>query len=261
MLHGKGHIPIKNDEEVAAVRAACVVAATVLDELCKMVAPGVSTYEIDQRGKQLMAELGAESACYNYRVGSNVYPGYTCLSINDEVVHGIASLSRVLAEGDNITVDVVVRYKGFIGDNARTLLVGEGTPKMRNLLEVTERALHEGIAQAHAGKRVGDISHAVQRFVEKHGYSVVRDFVGHGVGRSMHEEPQIPNYGKKGSGPKLYPGMTLAIEPMVNMGRPQIRIDADGWTARTADGLPAAHFEHTVLITDAEPEILTILKK
>lgn len=261
MLHGRGQIPIKSDAEVAAVRAACVVAATVLDELCTMVAPGVSTYEIDQRGKELIASLGAESACYNYRIGTHVYPAHTCLSINDEVVHGIASLSRVLQEGDNVSVDVVVRYKGFIGDNARTVLVGEADPKMHNLLEVTEAALHEGIAQARAGKRVGDISHAVQRFVEKHGYSVVRDFVGHGVGRSMHEEPQIPNFGKKGSGAKLYPGMTLAIEPMVNMGRPSIRMDADGWTARTADGLPAAHFEHTVLVTEAEPEILTILKK
>lgn len=261
MLRSRSQIPIKNDEEVAAVRAACVVAATVLDELCKMVAPGVSTYEIDQRGKELIASLGAESACYNYRVGSNVYPAYTCLSINDEVVHGIASLSRVLKDGDNITVDVVVRYKGFIGDNARTVIVGEGTPPMRKLLEVTEQALYEGIAQARSGNRIGDISYAVQRFVEKHGYSVVRDFVGHGVGRSMHEEPQIPNFGKKGTGAKMYPGMTLAIEPMVNMGRYPIRMDADGWTARTADGQPAAHFEHTVLVTEDEPEILTILKK
>lgn len=261
MLHGKGHVPIKSEAEVAGVRAACLIAAGVLDELCKMVATGVSTYEIDQRGKELIAGYGAESACYNYRVGSHVYPAYTCLSVNDEVVHGIGSLSRVLQEGDNITVDVVVRYKGFIGDNARTVIVGQGSEKMQKLLEVTEQALHEGIAQARAGKRVGDISYAVQRFVEKHGYSVVRDFVGHGVGRSMHEDPQIPNYGRKGSGAKLYAGMTLAIEPMVNMGRYAIRMDADGWTARTADGFPAAHFEHTVLVTDGEPEILTILKK
>lgn len=261
MLRSRAQIPIKSDEEVAAIRDACLVAATVLDELCKMVAPGVSTYEIDQRGKELMAELGAQSACYNYRVGNHVYPAHTCLSINDEVVHGIASISRVLQEGDNITVDVVVDYKGFIGDNARTVLLGEGTPQMRKLLEVTEQALYEGINEARPGKRIGDISHAVQRFVEKHGYAIVRDFVGHGVGRSMHEEPQIPNFGKKGTGAKMYPGMTLAIEPMVNMGRAAIRIDTDGWTARTVDGLPAAHFEHTVLITDDAPEILTILKK
>lgn len=261
MLRGRQSKPVKSDEDIQAVREACVVAANVLDELCRMVAPGVTTYDIDQAAKKLFAEAGAESACFNYQVGSRVYPGYTCLSVNDEVVHGIAKLGTVLEDGDNITVDVVVRYHGFIGDNARTVIAGQGTAEMQRLLDVTREALDLGIAQARPGNRVGNISHAVQRFVEKHGYSVVREFVGHGVGRTMHEDPQIPNYGPKKSGAKLYPGMTLAIEPMVLAGRREIDIADDGWTALARDGQPAAHFEHTVLVTDDEPEILTIPRK
>lgn len=261
MLRGRHQLPVKSDEEVQAVREACVIAATVLDRLCGMVAPGVTTYDIDQEGKRLLAGFGAESACFNYQVGSRVYPAYTCLSVNEEVVHGIGKLATVLRDGDNITVDVVVRYHGFIGDNARTLIVGQGSEAMRRLVKTTEEALAIGIARARAGNRVGDISHAIQHFVEKHGYSVVREFVGHGVGRTMHEDPQIPNYGRKKSGAKLYPGMTLAIEPMVMAGRPEITIAEDGWTALARDGQPAAHFEHTVLVTDGDPEILTIPEK
>ncbi|WOO43507.1 type I methionyl aminopeptidase [Rubellicoccus peritrichatus] len=263
MLRRSGQLPVKTDEEVQRVRESCVIAATVLDKLCKMVAPGLNTYDLDQEGKKLIEGFGAESACYNY-VGSakaGAYPGYTCLSINDEVVHGIGSMKRVLRPGDNITVDVVVRYNDFIGDNARTVIVGHGDEAMTKLVKTTEEALYHGISFAKAKNRVGDISNAVQKYVEKNGMSVVRDFVGHGVGRSMHEDPQIPNYGRRGSGPKLHAGMTIAIEPMVNLGAPPIQIGSDGWTASTADGLPAAHFEHTVLITEGDAEILTIPEK
>lgn len=261
MLRRNGHIPLKTDEEIQRVREACVIAATVLDKLCTMVGPGANTYDIDQEGKRLIESFGAESGCYNYRIGSKVYPAHTCLSVNDEVVHGIGSLKTILCPGDNITVDVVVRYNGFIGDNARTLIVGHGDEDMKHLVKSTEEALYHGISFARNGKRIGDISHNIQKFVERRGMSVVREFVGHGVGRSMHEDPQIPNFGRKGSGPKIFPGMTLAIEPMVNFGRPAVTVDPDGWTARTRDGLPAAHFEHTVLVTDGEPEILTIPQK
>ncbi|WP_269541562.1 type I methionyl aminopeptidase [Cerasicoccus fimbriatus] len=261
MLRKRSYRSIRPDEEVEAVRESCIIAATVLDELCKLVKPGVTTYDLDQEGKKLIAEMGAESACYNYRVGEKIYPGHTCLSVNDEVVHGIGKLSRVLNEGDNITVDVCVFHNGFVGDNARTVLVGNASDEMKLLVERTQEALKLGIAQARAGNRVGDISHAVQTFVEGFGYNVVRNFVGHGVGRTMHEDPQIPNFGRKKSGAKLYPGMTLAIEPMVVAGSFDLVEDEDQWTARTKDGKPAAHFEHTVLVTEDEPEILTIPKK
>lgn len=263
MLRRSGHLPVKSDEEIQRVTESCEIAATVLDKLCQMVAPGVNTYDLDQEGKKLIEGMGAESACFNYTGSAKAgpYPGYTCLSINEEVVHGIGSMKRVLQPGDNITVDVVVRYQDFIGDNARTLIVGEGDEAMTRLVKTTEEALYHGISFAKAKNRVGDISHAIQKYVEKRGMSVVRDFVGHGVGRSMHEDPQIPNYGRRGSGPKLYAGMTIAIEPMVNLGGPAIRMGSDGWTASTSDGLPAAHFEHTVLVTEDEAKILTIPKK
>jgi methionyl aminopeptidase len=191
-------------------------------------------------------------------VGSRRFPSYSCLSVNEEVVHGIGSVNRILQDGDVVALDVVVSYQGFIGDNACTVAVGEIPAETRKLLEVTQEALRKGISRAVAGKRVGDISSAVQRHVETNGFSVVREFVGHGVGVSMHEEPQIPNFGRPGTGPKLRPGMTLAIEPMVNLGRPEVEVLADGWTVTTRDRTPSAHFEHTVLITDGAPEVLTI---
>lgn len=242
------------------MRVACRMAATVLERMCALVEAGVNTYDLDQAGRKFMAEFGCTSACFNYPAarGGSPYPGYTCISVNDEVVHGIGSLNRVLSAGDNITLDVVVEHDGFLGDNARTLIVGNATSEMEFLVKTTEEALYHAIDFARAGNRVGDISHAVQKFVESRKLSVVREFVGHGVGRSMHEEPQIPNYGKKGKGELLKPGMTLAIEPMVNMGTPNVHIADDGWTALTQDGKPAAHFEHTVLITEDDPEILTI---
>lgn len=251
-------IPIKNPEAIKRMREACAVAATVLSRLKEQVRPGITTYDLDQIGRDLIASFGARSACHGYQLHSRRYPAYTCLSVNEEVVHGIGSLKRILRDGDIISLDVVVEYNGYIGDNALTVPVGAIAPRTAELLKVTAEALQLGIAQATVGNRIGDISHAVQTFVESHGFSVVREMVGHGVGRAMHEEPQIPNFGRRNSGEKIKAGMTLAIEPMVNLGGHAVRTLSDGWTIVTADGQPSAHFEHTVLTTDSGPEILTI---
>lgn len=251
-------IPIKNPEAIKRMREACAVAATVLSRLKEQVRPGITTYDLDQIGRDLIASFGARSACHGYQLHSRRYPAYTCLSVNEEVVHGIGSLKRILRDGDIISLDVVVEYNGYIGDNALTVPVGAIAPRTAELLKVTAEALQLGIAQATVGNRIGDISHAVQTFVESHGFSVVREMVGHGVGRAMHEEPQIPNFGRRNSGEKIKAGMTLAIEPMVNLGGHAVRTLSDGWTIVTADGKPSAHFEHTVLTTDSGPEILTI---
>jgi methionyl aminopeptidase len=251
-------IPLKNPEAIKRMRESCAIAATILDRLKAQVRPGITTYDLDQIGRDLIASFGARSACHGYQLHSRRYPAYTCLSVNEEVVHGIGSLKRILRDGDIISVDVTIEYNGYIGDNAVTVPVGAIAPRVAELLKVTEEALHLGIKRAVPGNRIGDISHAVQTFVEAHGFSVVREMVGHGVGRTMHEEPQIPNFGRRNSGDKIKPGMTLAIEPMVNLGGFGVRTLADGWTVVTADGLPSAHFEHTVLTTDSSPEILTI---
>lgn len=251
-------IPIKTQSQIAAMREAGRVAANVLAELSAMVAPGVNTYDLDQEGKRLIELHGAESACFNYPNGSLRFPSYTCLSINDEIVHGVADLKRVLREGDIISLDVSIVYNGWIGDNCRTVAVGQVSEGINRLLEATEESLYCAIDQAKAGHRVGYISHAVESNIVPRKLGIVREFVGHGVGRTMHEPPQIPNFGPRKRGDRLRPGMTLAIEPMVTMGSPRVRMGADGWTALTADGSAAAHFEHTVLITKDAPEILTI---
>jgi methionyl aminopeptidase len=251
-------IPIKNAEGIKRMRESCAIAATVLSKLKEQVRPGITTYDLDQIGRDLIASYGARSACYGYQLHSRRYPAYTCLSVNEEVVHGIGSLKRILRDGDVISLDVVLEYNGYIGDNATTVPVGAIAPRTAELLKVTEEALAIGVRQAQVGNRIGDISHAVQTFVESHGFSVVREMVGHGVGREMHEEPQIPNFGRKNSGEKIRAGMTLAIEPMVNLGGYQVKTLSDGWTVVTTDGKPSAHFEHTVLTTDSGPEILTI---
>ena len=253
-------IPIKNSEAIKRMRESCSVAATVLARLKEQVRPGITTYDLDQIGRELIASLGARSACYGYQLHSRRYPAYTCLSVNEEVVHGIGSIKRILHNGDIISLDVVVEYNGYIGDNAITVPVGAISAPTAELLKITEEALSIGIKQAVVGNRIGDISHAVQSFVEAHGFSVVREMVGHGVGREMHEEPQIPNFGRRNSGEKIKPGMTLAIEPMVNLGRYDVRTLSDGWTVVTTDGSPSAHFEHTVLTTESTPEILTIAR-
>jgi methionyl aminopeptidase len=251
-------IPIKDKDGIARMREACAIAASVLAKLRTYVAPGVTTYDLDQMGRSLIEAQGARSADYGYESGSRRYPAYICVSVNEEVVHGIGTIKRVLRDGDVVSLDVTVTYKGYIGDNAVTVPVGTISPALRKLLEVTEQALDLGIRQAQVGNRIGDISAAVQTFVEARGLSVVREMVGHGVGEKMHEPPEIPNFGRRGTGAKILPGMTLAIEPMVNMGRAAVRTLADGWTVVTADGQPSAHFEHTVLTTEKGPEILTV---
>lgn len=254
-------IPIKNPEAIKRMREACAIAATVLARLKEQVRPGITTYDLDQIGRDLIASFGARSAPYGYTHGSNrPYPAYTCLSVNEEVVHGIGSLKRILRDGDIISLDVTVEFNGYIGDNAVTIPVGSVAPRTLELIQVTEQALALGIREAVVGQRIGDISQAVQKFVEGHGFSIVREMVGHGVGRSMHEEPQIPNFldRPRKRTEEIKPGMTLAIEPMVNLGRHEVRTLSDGWTVVTRDGSPSAHFEHTVLTTDAGPEILTI---
>ncbi|CAM3028240.1 type I methionyl aminopeptidase [Rariglobus hedericola] len=253
-------IPIKNKEGIARMRESCAIAALVLKQLKELVRPGITTYDLDQAARDFIAQHGAKSACYGYQIGNRRFPAYTCLSVNEEVVHGIGSMKRVLHDGDVVSLDVVIEYNGYIGDNATTVPLGSVSPRVAELLKVSEEALYLGIKEAVVGNRIGNISHAIQTYVEAHGFGVVRDLVGHGVGISMHEDPQIPNFGRKNSGDKIKPGMTLAIEPMVNLGTYRTKTLSDGWTIVTADNLPAAHFEHTVLTTENGPEILTIPK-
>ena len=251
-------IPIKDKTGIAKMREACAIAATVLDQLKHLVRPGVTTQDLEEAGRDLIARLGARSACYGYQHGSRRYPAHTCISVNDEVVHGIPSFRGVLRDGDIVSLDIVVWHDGYVGDNAFTVPVGPVSTAVEKLLRITREALDLGIKQAQVGNRIGDISAAVQQFVESNGFSVVRDMVGHGVGVSMHEPPEIPNFGRKGTGDKIKPGMTLAIEPMVNLGAYKTKTLSDGWTVVTADGSPSAHFEHTVLTTERGPEILTL---
>ncbi|HEY9153983.1 MAG TPA: type I methionyl aminopeptidase [Opitutaceae bacterium] len=253
-------IPIKSKEGILRMRESCAIAATVLQRLKERVQPGISTYDLDQAARELIAEHGARSACYGYQIGSRRYPAYSCISVNEEVVHGIGSMKRILRDGDIVSLDVVIEYNGYVGDNAFTVKVGQVDPKIEKLLQVTEEALHVGIRQAVVGNRIGDISESIQKFVEQHGYGIVREMVGHGVGADMHEEPQIPNFldRKKSKTDVIRPGMTLAIEPMVNLGTARTKMLSDGWTVVTADHSPSAHFEHTVLTTERGPEILTV---
>jgi methionyl aminopeptidase len=249
-------IPIKTPAEVQKMRAACAAAADVLQNVAALVEPGRTTKELDEAAGEFIARCGGKSPFLGYKG----YPGNICVSVNEEVVHGIPGKRRV-QYGDVVSLDVGIILDGYVGDNATTVPVGVVKERTQELLRVTQLALQAGIGQARSGKRVGDISHAVQNVVERHGFSVVREFVGHGVGKRMHEEPQIPNYGKAGEGPKLKAGMTLAIEPMINAGVGEVQMLSDGWTVVSADGQPSAHFEHTVLVTEGDPEILTWPKK
>ena len=237
------------------MRPACAVAAAVLEAITAFIRPGVTTREVDEFAAAQIKARGAKSAFLGYRK----YPCHTCISVNDEVVHGLAG-GRELHFGDIVSVDVGVLYRGFIGDTARTVAAGGCGVLAQRLMDVTERALYEGIAVAVPGNRITDISRAIQNYVEGNGFSVVREFVGHGVGRVMHEEPQVPNFVDAKMNQKLRAGMTLAIEPMVTAGQPAVKILKDGWTAVTQDGSLSAHFEHTILVTEGEPEILTWLE-
>ena len=249
-------IPIKRPHEIERMRRAGEAAAHILNELSALVAPGVTTGEIDHAASQLMSEAGVRSAFLGYRK----FPGHICISLNEEVVHGIGG-ARKIAYGDVVKMDVGVSKDGWIGDTATSVPVGIIEPETEKLLMVTEDILRGAVELARPGNKVGEISHYVESEAARHGYSVVREFVGHGVGRQLHEDPQIPNFGKRNSGPKLKPGMTLAIEPMINMGKSKVRVLSDKWTAVTDDGLPSAHFEHTVLVTDNLPEVLTWPRK
>jgi methionyl aminopeptidase len=251
-------ITLKNKEGIARMRDVCAIAAATLDALKPLVKPGITTQDLEEAGRDVIAKLGAKSACYGYQHGSRRYPAHTCISVNEEVVHGIPSFKKVLREGDIVSLDIVVEYNGYIGDNAFTVPVGKVSKDVEKLLRITRESLDLAVKAAQVGNRIGDISNAVQSYVEAHGLSVVRDMVGHGVGTSMHEPPEIPNFGRKGTGEKIRPGMTLAIEPMVNLGGFRTRTLSDGWTVVTADGAPSAHFEYTVLTTENGPEILTI---
>src|SRR3954454_5566811 len=249
-------IPIKSSREIDKMRLACRTASEVLDRVTDLIRPGISTKEVDQAAADLMAEAGVQSAFLGYRLGHRVFPGNICISLNDEIVHGIGSQRRI-QYGDIVKLDIGVIQDGWVGDTATTVGVGMIDNRVDQLLRVTENALSTAIRVAIEGARLGDVCAEIEDQAIRHGFSVVREFVGHGVGRKLHEEPQIPNYGKRGSGPKLKAGMTLAIEPMINMGTAAVTLLEDGWTVRTADGMPSAHFEHTVLITKQEPEILT----
>ena len=249
-------IPIKSAKEVEKMRQACRTASEILDRVSEIVRPGITTKEVDEAAAVFMQEAKVKSAFLGYRLGHRVLPGNICISLNDEVVHGIASQRRI-QYGDIVKLDIGVIENGWVGDTATTVPVGIVEERIDQLLRVTENALERAIRIAREGTRLGDICAEIEDEAQRNHFSVVREFVGHGVGRKLHEEPQIPNYGKRGSGPRLKAGMTLAIEPMINLGTAAVRLLDDGWTVRTADGLPSAHFEHTVLITREKPEILT----
>ncbi len=250
-------ITIKTSEEIAIMRRASQIVAEVLDELVAAVRPGITTDELDRIAESSTLKRGARPAFKGYKPGDVVYPKSLCVSINEEIVHGIPS-SRKLKTGDIVGLDYGVVYQGFYGDAARTVPVGDVPEATMRLLRVTREALYAGIAQARVGNRIADISRAVQEVAEKAGYSVVTDFAGHGIGRRLHEDPQVPNYFRRGMpNPRLQEGMVLAIEPMVNEGTADLEILSDGWTAVTADGKLSAHFEHSIAITSNGPEILS----
>jgi methionyl aminopeptidase len=245
-------IPIKTEREAEKMRISCRTASSVLERVSALIRPGITTAEVDEAAADFIAEEGSRSAFLGYRG----FPGNICISINEEVVHGIGSKRRI-QYGDIVKLDIGVIKNGWVGDTATTVSAGMIDEKVQRLLRVTEETLDHAITFAQNGSRLGDVCAAIEEQILANGYTVVKEFVGHGVGRQLHEEPQVPNYGRRGTGPKLKPGMTLAIEPMVNMGGSAVKVLDDKWTVVTCDGKPSAHFEHTVLITRGQPEILT----
>ena len=254
-------VNIKSKKEIALMEDVCKIVAKMYEEIEKHIKPGISTYELNKIAEKIMRDLGGVPAQIGYDIGVKgvpPYPAATCMSVNDEVIHGIPSKNRILQEGDIISVDTVILKNGFHGDAARTFKVGKVSKEAEKLIEVTKQAFFEGIKYATVGNRVGDIGHAIGEFVKSHGYSVVKEFQGHGIGRQMHEEPGVPNYGKAGRGIRLEPGMTIAVEPMVIVGNSEILELEDGWTIMTRDGSLSCHYENTILITEKEPKILTL---
>lgn len=249
-------VSVKSPKEIEKMRKAGHLLEQVHNELAKMIRPGVSTWEIDHEGEKIIRELGCIPNFLNY----NGFPASFCISVNDEVVHGIPSKERILQEGDIISLDAGLIYEGYHSDAARTYGVGEISKEAQHLIDVTRQSFFEGIKYAKAGHHLHEISAAIGAYAEKFGYGVVRDLVGHGIGTSLHEDPQIPNFAQKRRGIRLQPGMTLAIEPMINMGRADVCWLDDDWTVVTEDGMLSAHYENTVLITEGEPELLTLTK-
>ena len=250
-------ISLKSHSEIEIMRAANLIVAEVLAELREHVRPGVTTAELDRVAEELTRRRGAVPAFKGYEVNGRVFPKSVCLSINEEVVHGIPSEKRVLQEGDIVGMDFGVCYQGLYGDAAITVAVGQADPASERLMQATREALWAGIEQVQVGHRLGDVSAAIQERVERDGFSVVREFVGHGIGKRLHEEPQVPNFGERDRGVRLREGMVLAIEPMVNAGGPDVIIKADGWTAVTKDRSRSAHFEHSVAVTEKGPYVLS----
>lgn len=248
-------IVLKTNRELALMREACIISAGALKLAGEAVQPGVTTAEIDKIAYDYIKKCGAEPNFLNY----NGYPATACISINDEVIHGIPSKSRVIKEGDIVSIDLGARLNGYNGDNAATFAAGAISSEAKRLCDTTRESLYVGIQKAVAGGRVGDIGAAIAKYCEDRGFSVVREFIGHGIGKALHEEPSVPNYGTPGRGVRLLPGMTIAIEPMINMGSAGVKTLPDGWTVKTRDGKLSAHFEHTVAITPSGPKILTLL--
>ena len=247
-------IIIKSEREIATMRQAGRIVASVLEVLKKELRVGMKTEELDSIAAGELEKMGAKPSFKGYRD----FPANLCVSINDEIVHGIPG-ERIINDGDIVKLDLGAIYDSFQGDAAISVIMGNGSPQARKLVEVTEGALEAGIAAARRGARLGDVSVAIQHYAESRGYSVVREYTGHGIGRQMHEKPQIPNFGRAGEGPELKKGMTLALEPMVNIGDWRTRIGSDGWSVLTADGSLSAHFEHTIAITDSKPQVLTVV--
>ena len=247
-------VTIKSEREIELMRESCRLLAIVHKEMEEMIHPGISTQDIDTFGDNLIRKLGCVPNFKNY----NGYPASICVSVNDEVVHGIPTHKRILQEGDIVSLDAGLIYKGYHSDAARTHAVGRISPEARRLIDATRESFFAGIKMAKAGNRLYDISNAIDAFIKPYGYGIVRDLVGHGIGTHLHEDPQIPNFAQKRRGIRLQAGMTLAVEPMINMGRPDVEWLDDDWTVVTEDGSMSAHYENTILITDGEPEILTL---
>ena len=246
----------KTDEEVSLIRESCILVSKTLAEVGSYVQPGISTQRLDEIAETFIRDHGATPAFKGYRN----FPASLCISVNEEVVHGIPSNNKILKDGDVVSVDCGTVLNGFVGDSAYTFAVGEISDEVKNLLRITQECLVLGVEKAKYGNRIGDISFAVQDHAEKNGYGVVRDLVGHGVGKKLHEDPEVPNFGRRGTGPKLLPGLVIAIEPMINMGKKNVSEASDGWTIYTQDFKPSAHFEHTVVVLKDRTEILTTFK-
>ena len=246
-------ISLKTERQIKLMREACIISARALRLGGEAVQPGVTTQEIDNIVRKYIEGCGATPSFLGY----GGFPASACISINDEVIHGIPSSKRVIKNGDSVSLDIGAFFNGYHGDNAATFAAGDVTPEAQALMDATRESLYQGIAQAKVGNRLGDVSYAIQRYVEDRGFSVVRDFVGHGVGANLHEDPSVPNYGTPSRGVRLAKGMTIAIEPMINAGTEKIKVLPDGWTVKTLDGKLSAHFEHTIAITGDGPVILT----